>query len=200
VSLQYLKTAVAENDTEKLIRYVRLHLSDGNETAGRKEIDKAWIEALKLMLRARPLLRHPLGARTAESAMATPAPVVQQPEDEKPRLHGVGDRYGSDRQHTIRTLLLSASTEWRIVSVLCPIGRLHPRYSLSTRQTSVLGQSRSKLILQVIHVTQESSVHSRSSHARATGPIRCGISSIATDTELLPGVQNGHNVFHDLIR
>ena len=50
MSLQYLKTAVAENDTEKLIRYVRLHLGDGNEAAGRKEIDKAWIEALKLML------------------------------------------------------------------------------------------------------------------------------------------------------
>ncbi len=50
MSLQYLKSAVAENDTEKLIRYVRLHLGDGNETAGRKEIDKAWIEALKLLL------------------------------------------------------------------------------------------------------------------------------------------------------
>ncbi len=50
MSLQYLKKAVAENDTEKLIRYVRLHLGDGNETQGRKEIDKAWIEALKLLL------------------------------------------------------------------------------------------------------------------------------------------------------
>ena len=50
MSLQYLKIAVAEKDTEKLIRYVRLHLGDGNEAAGRKEIDKAWIEALKLLL------------------------------------------------------------------------------------------------------------------------------------------------------
>ena len=50
MSLQYLKEAVANNDTEKLIRYVRLHLGDGNEAAGRKEIDKAWIEALKLLL------------------------------------------------------------------------------------------------------------------------------------------------------
>lgn len=50
MSLQYLKEAVAENETEKLIRYVRLHLGDGNEEAGRKEIDKAWIEALKLLL------------------------------------------------------------------------------------------------------------------------------------------------------
>lgn len=50
MSLQYLKTAVAEHDSEKLIRYVRLPLGDGNEAAGRKEIDKAWVEALKLML------------------------------------------------------------------------------------------------------------------------------------------------------
>lgn len=50
MSLQYLKEAVAANDTEKLIRYVRLHFGDGNETAGSKEIDKAWIEALKLLL------------------------------------------------------------------------------------------------------------------------------------------------------
>lgn len=50
MSLQYLKEAIAANDTEKLIRYVRLHFGDGNEAAGRKEIDKAWIEALKLLL------------------------------------------------------------------------------------------------------------------------------------------------------
>jgi len=50
LSLKYLKEAVAENDSEKLIRYIRLHLGDGNEKAGRKEIDKAWIEALKLLL------------------------------------------------------------------------------------------------------------------------------------------------------
>ncbi len=50
MSLQYLKEAVAVGDTEKLIRYVRLHLGDGNEAAGRKEIDKAWVGALKLLL------------------------------------------------------------------------------------------------------------------------------------------------------
>ncbi|MCA1607680.1 MAG: hypothetical protein LC775_19935 [Acidobacteria bacterium] len=50
MSLQYLKEAVAVGDMEKLIRYVRLHLGDGNEAAGRKEIDKAWVEALKLLL------------------------------------------------------------------------------------------------------------------------------------------------------
>lgn len=50
MSLQYLKEAVDAGDTEKLIRYVRLHFGDGNEAAGVKEIDKAWIEALKLLL------------------------------------------------------------------------------------------------------------------------------------------------------
>jgi hypothetical protein len=50
MSLAYLKEAIADVDSEKLIRYVRLHLGDGNEEAGRKEIDKAWIEALKPML------------------------------------------------------------------------------------------------------------------------------------------------------
>lgn len=58
MSLQYLKQAVAENDSEKLIRYVRLHLGDGNDTQGRKEIDKAWIEALKLLLDVPPTDRE----------------------------------------------------------------------------------------------------------------------------------------------
>jgi len=50
MSLKYLKEAIAANDTEKLIRYVRLHFGDGDEAVGRKEIDKAWVEALKLLL------------------------------------------------------------------------------------------------------------------------------------------------------
>ncbi len=50
MSLQYLKEADTQKDNEKLIRYVRLHLGDGNEDVGRKEIDKAWVEALKPLL------------------------------------------------------------------------------------------------------------------------------------------------------
>ena len=50
MSLEYLHAALAAGDREKLIRYVRLHLGDGNEEAGRKEIDKAWVEALVLLL------------------------------------------------------------------------------------------------------------------------------------------------------
>ena len=58
MSLRYLKEAVANNENEKLIRYVRLHLGDGNEAAGRKEIDKAWVEALKLLLDVPPTDRE----------------------------------------------------------------------------------------------------------------------------------------------
>ena len=50
MSLQYLKEAVERGDNATLIRYVRLHLGDGNEEAGRREIDKAWVEALKPLL------------------------------------------------------------------------------------------------------------------------------------------------------
>ena len=58
MSLQYLKDAVEDGDHEKLIRYVRLHLGDGNEDAGRREIDKAWVEALKPLLDVSPTDRE----------------------------------------------------------------------------------------------------------------------------------------------
>jgi hypothetical protein len=54
MSLQYLKEAAAAGDREKLIRYVRLHFGDGNEEAGRREIDKAWAEALLPLLEVPP--------------------------------------------------------------------------------------------------------------------------------------------------
>jgi len=57
MSVTYLKEAFARKDTEKLIRYVRLHLGDGNEQVGRTEIDKAWIEALRLLLDVPPTNR-----------------------------------------------------------------------------------------------------------------------------------------------
>ena len=50
MSLAYLKEAIEKGDSEKLIRYVRLHFGDGNEEKGKQEIDKAWVEALKPML------------------------------------------------------------------------------------------------------------------------------------------------------
>lgn len=51
MSVPYLREAIEAGDGEKLIRFVRLHLGDGNENVGRKEIDKSWIEALKILLR-----------------------------------------------------------------------------------------------------------------------------------------------------
>lgn len=54
MSVQYLKDAVAADDHDRLIRYVRLHLGDGNDEMGRKEIDKAWVEALKLLIEVPP--------------------------------------------------------------------------------------------------------------------------------------------------
>ncbi len=71
MSLKYLKEAIVNNDTEKLIRYVRLHLGDGNEAAGRKEIDKAWIEALKPLLDVPPTDREFVFKTLAEKDTAT---------------------------------------------------------------------------------------------------------------------------------
>ncbi len=50
MSLRYLQEAVDANDKDALIRYVRLHFGDGDEAKGKSEIDKSWIEALKLMM------------------------------------------------------------------------------------------------------------------------------------------------------
>jgi hypothetical protein len=50
MSVRYLREAAATGDREKLVRFVRLHLGDGNEEAGRKEIDKSWAEALTVLL------------------------------------------------------------------------------------------------------------------------------------------------------
>ncbi len=40
MSPEYLKEAVEGGDTEKLIRYVRLRFGDGDESVGRKEIER----------------------------------------------------------------------------------------------------------------------------------------------------------------
>jgi len=71
MSLAYLKNAVEENDREKLIRYVRLHFGDGDEAAGAKEIDKAWIEALKLLLDVPPTEREFIEKTVAEKDAET---------------------------------------------------------------------------------------------------------------------------------
>ena len=41
MSVGYLRAAASAGETEQLIRFVRLHVGDGNETVGRKELDKS---------------------------------------------------------------------------------------------------------------------------------------------------------------
>ncbi|MGH9831116.1 MAG: hypothetical protein ACREDR_48555 [Blastocatellia bacterium] len=55
MSVPYLREALASGETEKLIRFVRLHLGDGNEAVGKSEIDKSWIEAIKILLKSEPV-------------------------------------------------------------------------------------------------------------------------------------------------
>ncbi len=71
MSLNYLNEAVASGDTERLIRYVRLHFGDGDEAAGRREIDKAWVEALKLLLDVPETRREFILETLAEKDAAT---------------------------------------------------------------------------------------------------------------------------------
>ena len=71
MSLAYLKEAIENGDSEKLIRYVRLHFGDGNEEKGALEIDKAWIEALKPMLEIPSTDREFIFKTIAEKDQAT---------------------------------------------------------------------------------------------------------------------------------
>jgi hypothetical protein len=51
MSVPYLPEAAAQDDLGKLVRFVRLHLGDGNEAVGKEEIDRSWAEAVKILLR-----------------------------------------------------------------------------------------------------------------------------------------------------
>jgi len=54
MSVPFLREAVETGDAEKIIRFVRLHLGDGSEEVGRREIDKSWVEAVKILLKYDP--------------------------------------------------------------------------------------------------------------------------------------------------
>ena len=54
MSVPFLKEAVKAGANEKLIRFVRLHLGDGDEEVGKREIDKSWIESVKILLKYQP--------------------------------------------------------------------------------------------------------------------------------------------------
>ena len=55
MSVPFLNEAASAGQNDKLIRFVRLHLGDGNEEVGAREIDKSWVEAIRILLRADPL-------------------------------------------------------------------------------------------------------------------------------------------------
>lgn len=71
MSIAYLQEAVGRGDREKLIRFVRLHLGDGDEVAGRAEIDKAWVQALQLLLDVPPTDREFILATVRDKDPAT---------------------------------------------------------------------------------------------------------------------------------
>jgi hypothetical protein len=55
MSVPFLQEAVKAGAPDQLLRFVRLHLGDGNEETGRREIDKSWIEAVKILLKYQPV-------------------------------------------------------------------------------------------------------------------------------------------------
>jgi hypothetical protein len=57
MSVSYLREAAAKGDIEKIVRFVRLHLGDGNEAVGKDEIDRSWAQAVKILLRDEPVER-----------------------------------------------------------------------------------------------------------------------------------------------
>lgn len=58
MSVPYLREAAANDDLDKLVRFVRLHLGDGNEAVGQDEIDRSWAQATKILLRYEPVDRE----------------------------------------------------------------------------------------------------------------------------------------------
>lgn len=73
MSVPYLQEASAQGDIGKLVRFVRLHLGDGNEAVGKEEIDRSWAEAIKILLRDEPvdreLITQVLGANESTLAL-----------------------------------------------------------------------------------------------------------------------------------
>jgi hypothetical protein len=58
MSVAYLQEAASREDVGRLIRFVRLHLGDGDEDVGREEIDRSWAETVKILLRDQPVDRE----------------------------------------------------------------------------------------------------------------------------------------------
>jgi hypothetical protein len=50
MSIDFLRAALERGDDAAFLRYARLHVGDGDENAGRKEIDRAYVCAVKALL------------------------------------------------------------------------------------------------------------------------------------------------------
>lgn len=61
MSVAYLQEAASREDVGRLVRFVRLHLGDGNEDVGREEIDRSWAETVRILLRDQPVDREFIG-------------------------------------------------------------------------------------------------------------------------------------------
>jgi hypothetical protein len=70
MSVPYLREAVGQEDLGKLVRFVRLHLGDGDEAVGKDEIDRSWAQAIKTLLADDPVDRE-LIARVLEEDEST---------------------------------------------------------------------------------------------------------------------------------
>ena len=58
MSVPHLREAAAKDDVGQLVRFVRLHLGDGNEVVGKEEIDRSWAETIKILLADQPVDRE----------------------------------------------------------------------------------------------------------------------------------------------
>jgi len=71
MSVNFLRAARARGDDLALLRYSRLHLGDGDENAGRAEIDKAYVASIKALIDTPPTAYEAVRRTVAESDTPT---------------------------------------------------------------------------------------------------------------------------------
>ncbi len=71
MSVDFLRAALERGDDAAFLRYARLHLGDGDENAGRAEIDKAYVMSIKALLDTPPTAYERVREIVAESDTAT---------------------------------------------------------------------------------------------------------------------------------
>ncbi len=71
MSVDFLRDARAKGDDTAFLRYARLHLGDGDEDAGRAEIDKAYVLSIKALLDTPPTAYESIRKIISDSDTAT---------------------------------------------------------------------------------------------------------------------------------